>query len=357
VSGVVIHRRIFIDFFTLRIVRKPQRTTLDLHNVTGVLGLPFNFLIAFTGLVIFMSVYLPGIRTVLYPDGPATFAVEAYGTPRIPPTGRSADLASLDAMVAEARRRWGGASPATILVFNPGDGAASVFVNQDTSSRVTMDANTVVFDGVTGRVLAGPHRYSPVLRTFGYLSGMHYAWFRHALLRWLYFLSGLTGCALIATGFLFWVQSRAKRHDRHGVRGMALVRGLSVGATTGIVLASLAFLIANRALPDQPLVAGIPRQWLEVRIFCAVWLLGFAHAWLRPRTAWRDQALALAIGAAVAVALNAITTGDALPLSLLSGRWSVAGVDLVLLLGAAICFGAARKLSRAGGARGVGGVG
>ncbi|WP_230772395.1 PepSY-associated TM helix domain-containing protein [Sphingomonas sp. Leaf4] len=356
VSGVVIHRRIFADFFTLRIVRKPQRTTLDLHNVTGVLGLPFNFLIAFTGLVIFMSVYLPGIRTVLYPDGPAAFAVEAYGTPRGAPTGEKADLASLDAMVAEAQRRWGGGTPATILVFNPGDKAASVFVNQDTSSRVTMDANTVVCDGSTGRVVAGPHRYSPAMRTFGYLSGMHYAWFRHAALRWLYFLSGLAGCVLIATGFLFWVQSRAKRHERHGVRGMALIRGLSVGATAGIIFASLMFLVANRVLPDQPFVVGVPRQWLEVRIFFAAWLLGFVHAWLRPRTAWRDQTLAIAIGGVVAVALNAITTADALPVSLFSSQWSVAWVDLVLLLTAGICFGAAQKLSRTGGAQKVGGV-
>src|SRR4029450_14098283 len=53
VSGVIIHRKIFTDFFTFRPDRKPRRLVLDLHNVTGVLGWPFHFLITLSGLVIF----------------------------------------------------------------------------------------------------------------------------------------------------------------------------------------------------------------------------------------------------------------------------------------------------------------
>ena len=37
VSGVIIHRKIFVDFFTFRSGSKPRRLILDLHNVTGVL--------------------------------------------------------------------------------------------------------------------------------------------------------------------------------------------------------------------------------------------------------------------------------------------------------------------------------
>ncbi|WP_332908854.1 PepSY-associated TM helix domain-containing protein [Sphingomonas mollis] len=344
VSGVVIHRRIFADFFTLRVVSKAQRTTLDLHNLTGVVGLPFNFLISFTGLVILMGTYLPGIQAVLYPGEPAAFAVEAYGTPRASPAKQPADLAPLGAMVGQAQRRWAVAAPATVLVFNPGDRAALVHVHQDTGARVTMDANTVVFDGATGRVVAGPHRYSPTLMTLSYLSGMHYTWFRHTTLRWLYFVSGLAGCALIATGFLFWIQSRAKQHAKAGVRGLALVRGLSVGATAGLVLASLAFLVANRLLPDLPTIAGVPRAWMEVRVFCVVWLLAFANAWLRPHTAWRDQSVAIGVACFAAVLLDWVTTGNVLPLDGAGGRWSAAGVDLVLLCGSALAWIAARRL-------------
>jgi uncharacterized iron-regulated membrane protein len=37
-SGVAIHRKIFVDFFTFRWARKLPRSSLDLHNLTGVLG-------------------------------------------------------------------------------------------------------------------------------------------------------------------------------------------------------------------------------------------------------------------------------------------------------------------------------
>ena len=45
ISGVIVHRKIFADFFTFRPEKKPRRLALALHNVTGVLGLPFHFVI------------------------------------------------------------------------------------------------------------------------------------------------------------------------------------------------------------------------------------------------------------------------------------------------------------------------
>ena len=39
VSGVIIHKKIFIDFFLFRPHKQTQRASLDLHNLTGALGL------------------------------------------------------------------------------------------------------------------------------------------------------------------------------------------------------------------------------------------------------------------------------------------------------------------------------
>ena len=57
VSGVIVHRKIFADFFSFRIAKKLRRSILDLHNVAGVLGLPFHIAITLSGLIIFYSVY------------------------------------------------------------------------------------------------------------------------------------------------------------------------------------------------------------------------------------------------------------------------------------------------------------
>ena len=56
VSGVVMHRRIFRELFTFRPNKQTRRSTLDLHNLTGVVALPFHFVFAFSGLVVFASI-------------------------------------------------------------------------------------------------------------------------------------------------------------------------------------------------------------------------------------------------------------------------------------------------------------
>lgn len=59
-TGIVIHRRIFKDFFTFRPRASSHRAWLDAHNVTSLFVLPFHLMITFTGLVIFWVIYMPG---------------------------------------------------------------------------------------------------------------------------------------------------------------------------------------------------------------------------------------------------------------------------------------------------------
>lgn len=67
ISGIVIHKKIFKDFFTFR-PAKGQRSWLDGHNASAVLLLPFHVMITYTGLVIFFLVYMPAAIDALY-DG------------------------------------------------------------------------------------------------------------------------------------------------------------------------------------------------------------------------------------------------------------------------------------------------
>ena len=107
VSGVVIHRRLFREFFTFRPWKSLGRSTLDLHNLSGVAALPFHFFFAFTGLVIFAGIYFPVSHTQLNPLHELHEKLEAQetGMPH-DRSGVAAPLASVDAMVAEAQRRW-----------------------------------------------------------------------------------------------------------------------------------------------------------------------------------------------------------------------------------------------------------
>ena len=43
VTGVIMHRKVFKEFFTFRPHKRTQRSALDLHNMTGVVALPSTF--------------------------------------------------------------------------------------------------------------------------------------------------------------------------------------------------------------------------------------------------------------------------------------------------------------------------
>ena len=67
------------DFFTFRHERRLSRASLDLHNLTGVLGLPFHFVMTLSGLIIFFSIYFPGTINAVYDDDRAACNREVFG--------------------------------------------------------------------------------------------------------------------------------------------------------------------------------------------------------------------------------------------------------------------------------------
>jgi uncharacterized iron-regulated membrane protein len=348
VSGVIIHRKIFSDFFTFRPQKKPRRLILDLHNVTGVLGLPFHFLISLSGLVIFWATYFPSSWQVTYNDDRLAFFADAYGN--VIPKGRSGEpggMASFDAMAAEARRLWDGSTLRYVFVRNPGDAKSVMQIGRLDEGIVSSTYDAAYFDGPTGALISHRTGTAPVMSTQRFISGFHFIQFHHWSLRWIYFGLGLAGCVLIATGYLFWLESRRKKHAQLGLRGVRVVEGLAIGSVTGMLIATAAFFVVNRLLPLGAGAWGQDRAALEVWTFYLVWLATFAHAWARPQRAWMEQCWTVAALASAAVLLDWITTGDHL-LRSLSHRhlWPIAGMDILLLAGAAFATVAALGLSR-----------
>ena len=346
IAGVVIHRKIFGEFFTFRADRKPRRLILDLHNVTGVLGFPFHLVITLSGLIIFYNTYFPSSWKVAYQGNNQAYSREAFDTYSRPKANQPGEMASFDAMVAETTRLWDGDAPRSLVVRNPGDTAAVVQVVRSNDGGVAATADTVSFDAATGAILHQRAGSAPVLTAQRFIAGLHWIQFRHWTLRWAYFGLGLVGCVLIATGYLFWLESRRKKHAQLGLSGVRIVEGLTVGSVTGIVIATLSFFVANRLLPLGTSFLGVERFALEIWAFYLVWLATFAHAWLMPARSWLNQCRIIAILAVAAVLLNWLTTGDHLGRSLAHRHlWSVAGMDIVLLIGAGLAALVAWRLA------------
>ncbi|MET0859064.1 MAG: PepSY-associated TM helix domain-containing protein [Telluria sp.] len=348
VSGVIIHKKIFVQFFTFRPRKRLQRSALDLHNLAGVMGLPFHFAITLSGLIIFITIYFPQAHWGAYgssSQAKTAFTTETYGRFTRPKAILPGPLASLDAMVSHAEREWVGGHPYFVRVWHPGNANSYVELRRSYARDITMNLDQIYFDAASGKVL---HRFeaAPVMTVQRFMSGLHFIQFEHAALRWLYFLAGLSGCVLIATGFLFWLEARRAQHAKKGLAGVRVVEGLTIGSVTGIMIATLAFFIANRLLPMSASFSGVERAGLEIWAFYLVWIVAFAHAWLRPGRAWQEQAWMVAGLSVLAMLLNWMTTGDHILHTLATGRWAVAGMDLILLATAMLAMAAARRLGR-----------
>jgi uncharacterized iron-regulated membrane protein len=355
VSGIVIHRRILREFFTFRPGKHVRRSTLDLHNLTGVVALPFHFFFALTGLTIFAGIYLPVSETLLQTQAQAAAMQEAKvkGRP-FAPAGAAAPLASVDAMVIEAKRRWAErgmpGEVGYLYVNHVGDRNSTVSLFRAGSDRVTLVGQAVHFEGPTGRVLHEEPPPSVVASVNDFLTGLHLQHFEHWLLRWFYVFGGLVGCVCIATGFIFFVEKRKRQHAAAGTSGARWVDAIAVASVTGMLVATLAMLLANRVLPAELAHRG---DWQRA-VFWAAWLLSFGHAALRSaalRTAaispaWREQCLAFAALAPAAVLSNWITTGDHLLKTLAAAYWPVAGLDIALLVAGTIAWRVAATLRR-----------
>lgn len=356
VSGVVMHRRILREFFTFRPDKHTQRSALDLHNLTGVAALPFHFFFAFTGLLILAGLYLPVSETMLRPLAQAHEAGEAART-GLPhrPAGVAAPMASVDAMVLEAKRRWAlrdmPGDVGFLTIHHVGDRNAYVSIFRAGSDSVALVGHGVHFSAVTGDVLREDPPRSAVGSLHEFLTGLHLQHFEHWLLRWLYVFGGLLGCVCTATGFVFFVEKRKKQHAAAGLPGSRVVDALAVASVTGMLVATLAMLVANRVLPAELPARG---DW-EERAFWFAWLAALAHAGWRSSVvtlgriapAWREQCWAVAALALLAVLLNGWTTGDHLVRTLVTDPyWPVAGVDLSLLATAGLAAWAARRLAR-----------
>ena len=342
VTGVVVHKRIFKDFFTFR-PGKGQRSWLDAHNATAVLALPFLFMIVYTGLTFFYTSYMPWpLQAVYGQDGYQRYQLELdgkQGAARQPRGGAPAAMYDLALLVPQAESLM--ARPARrVLVEQPGRAGMVVRVfgpaDDHRAETIANTLSSVAFDGVTGAVIEvkAPKVDQPTTSADVHevLKALHLVRFGGWSMKWLYFISGLLGTAMMATGTILFCVKRRKKSEQEFGRATAgvyrVIEALNVAAIAGIALACIGYFYVNRLLP----VEWNDRALWEIRAFLWLWLATLLHALVRPfMRAWVEQLAAGAVLCLLLPLLNYLTTGQHLFAYATAGDWQRAGVELVAL--------------------------
>lgn len=341
VSGIIIHKRIFKDFFTFR-SGKGQRSWLDAHNASSVLSLPFQLMIAYTGLIIFVSIYMPAGVMANY-DSPRTFFAEVFNQPEHrPETGIEADVYPLTELFVKAEAHL--KKPAGFIsVEHPGDSSAvakifGVFEAEKNAGRLLfLSQGQVILDAVTGELLhievpdmfdkSNAFAAQRIMRT------LHFANFGGYTVRWIYFILGMAGTVMMATGaILFMVKRRQRSLNEFGAQTpkvYRIIEVLNISAISGLMVACVAYFWVNRLLPLE--FTG--RAGWEIKLFSFVWLGSLLHAALRPASrAWIEQLVAFVALCLLLPVMNWLTTGQHLIVYLMQGDWVNVAFELTVLL-------------------------
>lgn len=345
-AGVIAHKRIFADFFTFR-PRKGQRSWLDLHNLMSVTALPFFVMITYSGLVFYMESYVPSGVSSLFAEPRAYWQELESERPEIKRSSIPAAMPPLEGFRRAAHQQWGKGDPQRIVVRLPGDTNAEVsLVHAGNATTLRNVTEKLHFGGADGRLReVESARSSGPRATRSVLFGLHEGIFAGWPLRWLYFLSGLLGCGMVATGLILWtVKRRAKlASGQISAFGFRLVECLNIGTLAGLPVAIGAFFLANRLLPvDLPNRAA----W-EFHALFIVWGAMLLWASVRPSAKAWVEILWIAAGALVLLSfVNALTTDRHLGVSLPAGDWGLASVDLAALVAGTAFAATARHLRR-----------
>lgn len=331
VTGIVIHLpKLFKDFWSLRQQQGERRHWLDLHNLIGVISLPFHLIFAWTGAIWGLSALLYGLFNS------AVFDQQLYGA-----TGQTfMPMSSIERtgiaqaalpvhVLLQKMPHAAELTPKSLHFKNYGDSAAQVEIVAQQEKQMSQ-SKLAVLHATTGDVLRDETGDSESLN-HGMMMGLyslHFGDFGGIAMRLIYAVLGLGGCFLFYSGNQLWINAQLKHRQvkiqRQGIAMAKLTNGFCIGCCVAI---SISFLFSpmteNNVVPAE----------LQTTLFFAVWGLSLVYSFIRPIANGRSELLCACAVATLLIPLVDLSLNGAQMLTLFGSlKMEFLWVDLVALL-------------------------
>lgn len=345
ITGVIVHKKILIDFFTFRPGKK-SRSWLDLHNLLSVSALPFHLMITYSGLLFLASTFVPDVFSAVYGGNKQAayenFSDEFFGPTHRPASGTVVSAVNLNRLLQDAAGKWGEHAVRLVTVYHPNDGASTTrlirMIGPNVARSERIYYHTATGDRVAYVPVDGPGRATRMA-----MVNLHEGLFAGPLLRWLYFISGLAGSGMIATGLILWVNMRKEKKQRtpEEIRSHRFIENANIGVLLGLPIAISLYFWLNRMLP-----AGWEhRVTLEQNGFFLTLLVCVGYSLLVPATtAWRHLLIAILVLFGLLPLAGEWLGGSGLISATLRGDLTMMSFNLVLCVTALCSAIGLRKL-------------
>ena len=249
-------------------------------------------MITYTGIVSLALMYMPWGMVSAYKGDELRFYVESGQMPAWRAAeGKPAEPAPLGPLIRRAQAEV--SEPLEMVsINNPGDANATVVAVFEEPHGLAHRHPQIAFHAVTGEVVERTGPLKPAAHAYTSFVGLHEAHFAGPALRILFFLSGLMGCAAIATGLVLWTVARAPKAVVQPTLGWRIVHSLNIGTILGLPIGMAALFLANRLIP----AGWAARESWEGGVFFAAWFLAALVSRARPhRQAWGEMSYAAAL--------------------------------------------------------------
>lgn len=222
ISGLLIHRQLFTDIFTLRRRASPVLANSNMHSVAGTWSPPFAFVLAFTGS--FFSFYgtisVPVVAMAAFGGDVEALTKAVYGNPGTPDP-RPAVTGNLDRVTADAIRRAG--SVPTFIAVEKFSRADAEVTSYHSPREGDLEPVALLYKGATAEFVRAKPNVGPQPSAGGTLVGitapLHFGNFAGMLSKAIWFGFGFTMCYVLcweaAAGFGQQISMRRQPSARH----------------------------------------------------------------------------------------------------------------------------------------------
>ncbi|GAB2908215.1 PepSY-associated TM helix domain-containing protein [Rheinheimera gaetbuli] len=249
-TGVVVQlKKLFSNFFLYRSDKTLRYRLTDIHNVIGVISLPYSFIFALTGLMFNLGLVsqLVTLTLVYEGDRQRMFADAGFARVAEQPAGITQQMPDLDQLIADWERQQN-AHAHSLRITHYGDQNALIRLigqhNDNFAQRIDMTYR--VRDGLFPPDI-NPSERNAFADGTRFLYALHFGHFAGVDLRIVYFLLGLAVCSMIVVGNMLWLNKFSNKKTT-SKRISGLLQATTLGGCVGIVLATCVGFLLERSL-------------------------------------------------------------------------------------------------------------
>lgn len=219
ITGLLLHwDKIVSNFFLFRPWSKLKTLWTDIHTVLGVIGFPFQFVFAVTGIILIVNtVYIAPFSHLLYKSDTEKMYQDLEYTADVESNFVNKPLSSIpniQPFIDRTQQMWPKAFLKRVTIKNYGDESMLLIVEADADSKRSFSGTgLVVYDMNTAKIKQqkSPYEeasYIAVLKSLIYR--LHFGDYGGYFIKIVNFILGIIGCIVIISGILVWLVARDK---------------------------------------------------------------------------------------------------------------------------------------------------